>query len=525
MRRILPGMVLIVCAVAMVGCSGERSGSPSKEDVPMKKVMVSPLAGRWYQDSERALRDEIAELCKGTSVVRKKNVCAVVVPHAGYRFSGRVAAGVYLRIDPKPINRIVVMGPSHYMGMHNRISIPDATHFRTPLGELPVDAAFVKRARALPFVTQEPQAHAQEHSDQIQLPLIQACLATNIPVVCMVCGQFDPGNLLKAAAAFRELLDDRTLVVASSDFTHYGANYGYVPFTNDVQNKIETLDMGIFDLFARKDLDGFLERLDETGATVCGRDPLAFLLAMMPENAKVERTAYETSGRLTHDTRNSVSYLGALVIGTWATPAKQNRPAVANTEKIPAEDCDRLLVWARETLMEAFKSGERRAALREPPALTDGLRAVRGGFVTLNKRGELRGCIGEIVPRREIWKVVREQALNAAFHDPRFPSLTEKELNEIDIEISMLTPPRPVASWRDIVIGKHGMVLTKGGRSAVFLPQVAPEQGWGLEETLTHLAMKAGLSPEAWREGAEFLVFEAQVIQEKAGKGNKEDGR
>ena len=97
--------------------------------------------------------------------------------------------------------------------------------------------------------------------------------------------------------------------------------------------------------------------------------------------------------------------------------------------------------------------------------------------------------------------------------------------NEIDIEISMLTPPRPVASWRDIVIGKHGMVLTKGGRSAVFLPQVAPEQGWGIEETLTHLAMKAGLSPGAWREGAEFLVFEAQVIQEKAGKGNKEDGR
>ncbi len=515
MRSVRPEMVLIACVAA--GCSGERNQPQREEDVTMKKVMVSPLAGRWYQDSERALRDEIADLCKDVSAVRKKNVCAAVVPHAGYRYSGRVAAGVFLRIDAKALGRVVVMGPSHYVGMRNRVSIPDATHLRTPLGELPVDMEFVKRARALPFVTQEPHAHAQEHSDQIQLPLIQACLATNVPVVCVVCGQFDAENLVTAAAAFRDLLDDRTLVVASSDFTHYGANYGYLPFTNDVQRKIETLDMGIFDLFARKDLAGFLKRLDETGATVCGRDPLAFLLAMLPGDAKIERTAYETSGKLTHDTRNSVSYIGALVTGAWSKPASQVRSEAAGAEKISDEDCVRLLAWAREMITEAFKSGERRAALREPAPVTAGLCAVRGGFVTLHKRGELRGCIGEIVPRREIWKVVREQALNAAFHDPRFEPLTEQELGVIDIEISMLTPPRPVASWRDIVIGKHGMVLTKGGRSAVFLPQVAPEQGWGIEETLTHLAMKAGLAPEAWRDGAEFLVFEAQVIHEKAG--------
>ena len=482
-----------------------------------KKVMVSPLAGRWYQDSELALRDEIAGLCKDVSAVRKRGVCAAVVPHAGYRYSGRVAAGVYMRIDPKNVSRIVVMGLSHYVAMRNQVSIPDATHFRTPLGDLPADTAFVARARKLPFVTQNPQAHTQEHSDQIQLPLIQACLATNIPVVCVVCGQFDSANLMTASAAFRELLDDRTLVVASSDFTHYGANYGYVPFTNDVQKKIETLDMGIFELFARKDLSGFMQVLDDTGATVCGRDPLAFLLAMLPADAKVERTAYDTSGRLTQDTRNSVSYLGALVTGSWSTAPKQSASALAAAASapVPDEDATRLLAFARATIASAFADGEQRAKVREPKELTAGMKAVRGGFVTLNKRGDLRGCIGEIVPRREIWKAVREQALNAAFHDPRFPPLTEKEMDEIDIEISMLTPPRSVASWRDIVIGKHGMVLTKGGSSAVFLPQVAPEQGWGIEETLTHLALKAGLSADAWREGADFLVFEAQVVQEK----------
>ncbi|MDD4017342.1 MAG: AmmeMemoRadiSam system protein B [Kiritimatiellae bacterium] len=511
MRSDSPVWALCVCG--LLGCS---DGKPVREEVEMtKKVMVSPLAGQWFADSERALREEIAERGKGIMAVRGKNVCAAVVPHAGYRYSGRVAAGVFLRIDPKRLSRVVVMGPSHYVDMRNHVSVPDATHFSTPLGELKADTEFVARMRKLPFVTHRPEAHAREHSDQIQLPLIQACLSPDIPVVCIVCGQFDAPNLLSAAAAFKELLDDRTLLVASSDFTHYGANYGYVPFTKDVQKNLETLDMGIFDLFARKDLAGFLERLDETGATVCGRDPLAFLLAMLPADAKVERTAYETSGQMLHDTRNSVSYIGAVVTGAWASPAEGRKPAAVSDGEVPDADCGRLLALARETIARALEVGERRAAAAEPKEVTAGMKAVRGGFVTLHKRGELRGCIGEIVPRREVWKVVREQAINAAFNDPRFEALRKEELGEIDIEISMLTPPKPVGSWREIVIGKHGVVLTKGGRSAVFLPQVAPEQGWGVEETLTHLSMKAGLPQDAWREGAEFLVFEAQVIREK----------
>ena len=481
----------------------------------VKKVMVSPLAGQWFPAGERALRDDIAARCKGIDVVRKKNVCAAVVPHAGYRFSGSVAAGVYLRIDPKRYSRVVVMGPSHYVSMRNQVSAPDATHFSTPLGELRADTEFLARLRKLPFVTCVPEAHAREHSDQIQLPLIQACLATNLPLVCVVCGHFDATNLVSAAAAFKELLDDKTLVVASSDFTHYGANYGYVPFTQDVQKNLETLDMGVFEMFAQKDLSGFLKYLDDTGATVCGRDPLAFLLAMLPEDAKVERTAYETSGKMLHDDRNSVSYVGALVCGSWDKAAKRVMAAAPADEKLSEEDCTRLLALARETIEQALRTNAARASAAEPTELTAGMKAVRGGFVTLNKRGQLRGCIGEIVSRREIWKVVREQAVNAALRDPRFSPVQAGELSEIDIEISILTPPRPVSSWQEIVIGKHGMVLSKLGRSAVFLPQVAPEQGWGIEETLTHLSMKAGLPQDAWRSGADYLVFEAQVIHER----------
>ena len=136
------------------------------------------------------------------------------------------------------------------------------------------------------------------------------------------------------------------------------------------------------------------------------------------------------------------------------------------------------------------------------------------GVVTLNIDGRLRGCIGEILPMRPLVKAVAGRALDAAFRDPRFYPLREEEFGKITIEISVLTPPHHVNSWQEIEIGKHGILLQKGNAGAVFLPQVAPEQGWGLEETLVHLSMKAGLDPDAWKNGAEFDVFEAVVFHE-----------
>lgn len=480
----------------------------------MKNCVDSPLAGRWFSADGVTLKKELAGYGQAVPVTRREQVCAAIVPHAGYPFSGRIAAGVYQSIDPTKLKRVVVLGPSHYVFLPNQISLQEATHFRTPLGEVPVDTAFVEQLRKLPFITYQARAHDREHSDQIQLPLIQSYLGPALPVVCLVCGQFGVAEAREAGAALRNLLDDQTLVVVSTDFTHYGSNYDYVPFTQDIQKNIEALDMQIFAALAEKDLPEFHKRLERTGATVCGRDPLMLLLAMLPKQSVVTRTGYDTSGRMMHDEQNSVSYLGAIVTGHWSERASGTQQA--HEGHLSSEVCQQLLLFARQTLVHAFDQGERAAATQEPASLCEALKAVRGGFVTLNLAGHLRGCIGEIFPRQPIWKVVREQALNAAFHDPRFEPLRAAELARIQIEISILTPPRPVASWRDIQIGTHGMVLNKNGRVAVFLPQVAPEQGWDLAETLTHLALKAGLPPEAWREGASFLVFEAQVVRERS---------
>jgi AmmeMemoRadiSam system protein A len=147
--------------------------------------------------------------------------------------------------------------------------------------------------------------------------------------------------------------------------------------------------------------------------------------------------------------------------------------------------------------------------------VTPAMKQVSGAFVTLHKNGQLRGCIGEVIAIRPVYKAVMAQAVNAGLNDRRFPPVEQSELDQIDFEVSVLTPPRSVASPSEIVIGTHGIIMKKGEHTALFLPQVATEQGWDLETTLTHLSQKARLPADAWQEGASFEVFEAIVFGEK----------
>jgi AmmeMemoRadiSam system protein A len=180
--------------------------------------------------------------------------------------------------------------------------------------------------------------------------------------------------------------------------------------------------------------------------------------------------------------------------------------------KLTAAEQKTLLELARFSLTARVRDQRRYT----PPEdlLTDGLRQTAGAFVTLHKAGALRGCIGEIMPQRALYEAVLDHAVHAGLHDPRFPAVTGEELERLRFEISALTPPQEIEGPAGIQIGRHGVVLEKQGRSAVFLPQVAPEQGWDVEQTLTHLALKAGLRPDAWRADAAFRVFEAIVFGE-----------
>jgi len=149
---------------------------------------------------------------------------------------------------------------------------------------------------------------------------------------------------------------------------------------------------------------------------------------------------------------------------------------------------------------------------------TAGMKEKRACFVTLKENGELRGCIGEIFPSQPLFNSVITHAIAAAVKDPRFEPVGKSEIGKLVIEISALTPPKEVSSYKDIRIGTDGMVMKKGFRSAVFLPQVAPEQKWDLEKTLSNLSRKAGLSADAWKEGASYLTFQAEVFGEEEKK-------
>ncbi len=465
--------------------------------------MTSTIPGRWYTDDAVALGVQMRGLLEAAEAEPLPDAIALILPHAGFQFSGPTAA-VGVKSAGRKYARIVVLGPSHTMAMPDHLSVPRATHAATPLGEIPLDESFIARLLEAPFVREIPQANTREHSTQMVLPLLQIA-QPDFKLVPIVVGECAPDTILRAAALLRQLVDDDTLVVVSSDFTHYGPNYHYQPFHDEIPARLEQLDQGAFAAIQSLDFRRFLDYCQTTGATICGRTPIAILLAMLAPGTRAVKCAYATSGGVTGDFSNSVSYLAVAFRGSWKAGA---------TAALGPGERRQLLALARAALTDHL----RHRRVPEPAdlglAASSRLQQPRGVFVTLRRDGELRGCIGDIFPRRPLDRAVIANAIHAGVDDPRFTPVTEDECPALTIEISVLTPPVPVAGPEAIRAGTDGVVLRKQGRTAVFLPQVATEQGWNREQMLTALARKAGLPPDAWREDAAFLVFQAEVFGE-----------
>lgn len=487
-------------------------------------TLHASLAGMWYSPDETELRNELEGYLTGADPdPQLTNICALVLPHAGYRFSGPTAAAALKLVQGRAYKRVIVMGPSHRVALPNLVSAPEADQFVTPLGAVPLDLAFIRALNRTRFFDAVPQALDGENSVEIEIPLLQAALK-EFKLVPLVVGQLDRKATREVATILSRMIGPETLVVASGDFTHYGPRFGYTPFKDNVKDHIRDLDLGAFEKMKNKDAEGFYEYVDRTGATICGKCPFAVLLDMLPGNAQVHKVQYASSGDITGDYGNPVSYLSAAVTGTWQgqepVAADPEESADAAGEEPAAQtlgdkDKQNLLKLARGTLTRYLADGKKPAPDQLGVEITPGMKQVMGAFVTLHKKGDLRGCIGEIFPRRALYEAVIEHAVNAGVNDYRFQPVTPAELEDIDFEISALSQPRRVDTYNDIEIGRHGMVIHKYGRQAVFLPQVAPEQGWDRAETLTFLSRKAGLPPDAWKEDAEFDVFEAIVFGEK----------
>jgi MEMO1 family protein len=463
---------------------------------------------------------------------------ALVVPHAGIVYSGRTAAHGFARLQPGDFTRVIVMAPNHRVLLRGA-AVDASTAYETPLGRMPVDVEAVHALAGNDAFDCDARPFVHEHAIEMQLPFLQLRLpaARLVPVLV---GDLRGGAATAVANALRPLCDERTLLVVSSDFTHFGPQYGYVPFQEDVPARIEALDHQAIGMLAARQSESFEAMLEKTGATICGRHPLAVLLELAAPDWRGELCAYTTSGAMTGDYANSVSYAclsfcavgsapGASAAGAAADAAATDATAAGGSAagdsvaaRLPAQafalkpsEQRTLLLAAREALRALFVTPdvERRLAGLD---ITPRLHEHGGVFVSLHRRrdGRLRGCIGTLQARQSLLDAVVDSARAAAERDPRFPPLHAEELPGVEIEVSVLGPLLPVHDVDEIVIGQDGLVVTQGLNRGVLLPQVAVSQRWTRDEFLDNVCRKADLPADAWRQGARIERFAADVFSE-----------
>lgn len=473
-----------------------------------QKIRPAALAGKWYEADPAKLSKSIASYLEDAPATPAsiKNIRAIVVPHAGHYWSGPTAAAAYKALDPAAYDRVFILCPNHRVPVRGPVSV-SSDAFETPLGILPIDTELLEKWRASGILAFDDGAHKLEHAIEIQLPFVQTVFGTRAPkLVPIIVGELSTDRMRAFATALKSELGPRDLIIISSDFIHYGEDYGFVPFGAPVQPQIRAYDMRTVAAISALDSESFERFAHDNPHAACGINALRVLSAVYETSGlRVTELAYDTSGRRSGDADTSVSYI-ALAVSEAIADSK----APVSDQAKPA---------AHAIVQRALQSAvSAQAVTRMPKDLDlgpdpDVFRESYGVFVTLNTPdGELRGCIGNILPVARFAESLWGRAQDAALNDPRFDPVTKDELPGLKVEISVLTKPQDIDSYDKIELGRYGIILRKHRRSAVFLPQVAPEQGWTLPQTLSALSMKAGLPPDAWREGASFQVFEAQVF-------------
>jgi len=283
----------------------------------MRKRRLGPnVAGSWYPSG----RDELVRLLEqyvGPSPQRAERPAALIAPHAGYVYSGAVAGRGFRHLRGASFSRVVLLGPSHHAGFAGA-ALPEAEVYVTPLGEVPIDAAAVARLSDLPGMRVDDGPFRPEHCLEMEIPFLQHTLQPGwrlLPV--LIGGAGGRAGRDRVADALLPLADADTLIVASSDFTHYGPRFAYVPFRSDLPRRIRELDMGAVERILALDRAGFAGYLERTGATICGSGAIDVLLGLLPGGLRASLEAYDTSGRLTGEWDHSVSYASLL----FATPS------------------------------------------------------------------------------------------------------------------------------------------------------------------------------------------------------------
>ena len=460
-------------------------------------------AGIFYEDNPSGLREHIDQLtgkAQKTRIYIPENMRlrAIVMPHAGYVYSGWTAAHAARVLSPGRYSKVILLGPDHRMGFKNA-AISNAAAYETPLGKINLHKDSVKLLLQADLFQSLPVSQDKEHSLEVILPFLQHALG-DFQLVPVMIGQ---GDVARLSNALDSIIEDETLLVVSSDLSHF------LSYKDAVIRDQETID----EILNLKPV-----KLIKTDNRACGKMPLLILADIARRyHWQPLLLHYSNSGDTAGDRSRVVGYV------TLAFFEDLSKGSKDNADGLFTETQGQVLVkLARETIMDQLgvddsgrDSENLLSALKDAP-----FKLHCGTFVTLNINGQLRGCIGNLTSTKTVLEDVKHNALQAAFHDPRFAPLSKDELESIQIEISILTEPQLLVyrDWQDL-IGKlrvhvDGVIIRRGHARATFLPQVW-EQLPRPEAFLDHLCMKAGLSSQAWKNSElEILTYQVQYFEE-----------
>lgn len=489
---------------------------PTLSSEPADTIVRPPaVAGKFYPGDAKKLEAAVKGFLEDAVPPRGEKPIALFAPHAGYVYSGQIAADAYKQAVGYPYDVVVILGTNHTVEPFDGVSVFQGRGYGTPLGVAQTDRELAQALLASGSpCTYKPEAHENEHSEEVQVPFVQVAFP-KAKIVTAVVGRPDSGLAERFGKALAKALKGRNaLIVASSDLSHYP------PYGDAVESDKALLRaLASMDPAAVTATIAAQEKKGRPGLVTCacGEGPL--LAAMAAAKALGARrgivVSYANSGDCIVGEYDKVVGYGAGIFtaGDGGTDTRALDPKPSPQKGASLSDADRkaLLSLARKTLVRYYQTDTLPLPRSESPVLN----RDQGAFVTLDEHGDLRGCIGYMATDTPLVLSVARMALEAALHDTRFSPVRADEVRDLELEISVLTPFAKVEGPGAIQVGRDGVVIKKGSRQAVFLPQVAPEQGWSRDEMLDHLCAKAGLATDCWKSGCDFYTFQADVFGEK----------
>lgn len=495
----------MITAALILPSQGAVSGQPASKN---QKNRMPAVAGMFYPSEKQELLNTLDNLFREATGEEDSAPLALIVPHAGYVYSGKVAASGFRMLDRNfSFRHIFVIGPAHRV-YFNGIDIFTRGDFITPLGNVPTDPLAAELVSEYRFISSNPAVHQQEHCLEVQLPFLQYWLKKPFKIVPVLVG----GESLKTAEQLAQVLapyfTPENLFVISCDFSHYPAYTDAVEADKRTADAIVSNDPEKFNLVKNQVLE---EYRPELVTPACGWMAVMALLKITAADNSVgfRKVLYMNSGDTSYGDRSKV-------VGYWSLAVlKKEQEKQSSGFSLKESDKEQLLQMARHSIDSYLRTG----ILPHPGVkdLPSDLKESAGAFVTLWKDSQLRGCIGSFLSQKPLYQIIQEMAVAAATNDTRFEPVTPEEMEEISIEISVLTPLRRIHSISEFKLGRDGIYMINGHQSGTFLPQVSKETQWNAEEFLGHCARdKAHIGWEGWKDkNTELYTYQALVFGEK----------